>query len=119
MREEQKTYIRGLYQEIKKAEEQMRDRPMPALTKEDFFLFHETGNRLVYENAYFGRRKYLTVYAILALWSGELSRSGIIDEEAGDRMTCLRQRPRRRCRRSRCGCMTGFRVRRWPAWRGK
>ena len=85
MREEQKTYIRGLYQEIKKAEEQMRDRPMPALTKEDFFLFHETGNRLVYENAYFGRRKYLTVYAILALWSGELSRSGIIDEEAGDR----------------------------------
>lgn len=81
MREEQQAYIKKLYHEIKSAEEQMRDKPMPALTKEDFFLFHETGNRLVYENAYFGRRKYLTVYAILALWSGELSRRGIIDEE--------------------------------------
>lgn len=84
MNGEEKIYIRKLYQEIKNAEEQMRDKPMPALTKEDFFLFHETGNRLVYENAYFGRRKYLTVYAILALWSGELSRLGIIDEQIAD-----------------------------------
>lgn len=81
MREEQKAYIRKLYMQVRQAEAQMRDRPMPALTKEDFFLFRETGNRLVYENAYFGRRKYLTVYAILALWGGELSCMGIVDEE--------------------------------------
>ncbi|MDE7204168.1 MAG: heparinase II/III family protein [Lachnospiraceae bacterium] len=81
MREEQKEYIRDLYRQIQEAEQQMRDKPMPKLTKKDFFLFHETGNRLVYENAYFGRRKYLTVYAILALWSEELSRKKIIDEK--------------------------------------
>ena len=81
MREEQKNYIRNLYQQIQEAEQQMRDKPMPKLAKEDFFLFHETGNRLVYENAYFGRRKYLTVYAILALWSGELSQRKIVDEK--------------------------------------
>ena len=54
----------------------MRDKPMPALTKEDFFLFHETGNRLVYENAYFGRRKYLTVYAILRCGAGSCHAGG-------------------------------------------
>jgi len=79
MREGQKAYIRELYRQIKNAEEAMRGKQMPELTKEDFFLFHETGNRLVYENAYFGRRKYLTVYAILALWSRELARQGILE----------------------------------------
>lgn len=84
MREEQRAYIRDLYRQIQEAERQMRDKPMPELTREDFFLFHETGNRLVYENAYFGRRKYLTVYAILTLWSEELSRRGIIEEKIAD-----------------------------------
>lgn len=84
MREEQRAYIRDLYRQIQEAERPMRDKPMPELTREDFFLFHETGNRLVYENAYFGRRKYLTVYAILALWSEELSRQGIIEEKIAD-----------------------------------
>lgn len=84
MRAEQKKYIHDLYTQIQAEERQLRDKPMPGLTKEDFFLFRETGNRLVYENAYFGRRKYLTVYAILALWSGELSRQGILDEPIKD-----------------------------------
>lgn len=84
MKKEQRQYIKSLYMQIKKEEAQMRDKPVPKLTREDFFLFHETGNRLVYENAYFGRRKYLTVYAILALWSDELFRLGIIDEKSDD-----------------------------------
>lgn len=84
MKKEQEQYIKSLYAQITEAERQMRDKPMPALTREDFFLFHETGNRLVYENVYFGRRKYLTVYAILALWSGELSCRGIINEKTED-----------------------------------
>ncbi len=81
MKQAQEQYIKSLYMQIEQAEQQMRDKPMPKLTREDFFLFHETGNRLVYENEYFGRRKYLTVYAILALWSEELSQKGIIDEQ--------------------------------------
>ena len=86
MREEQRAYIRDLYLQVRRAEEQMRDKPMPELTKEDFFLFHETGNRLVYENVYFGRRKYLTVYAILEMWSSELASHGIIDRDMDEKM---------------------------------
>lgn len=79
MREEQRRYIRELYGQIKEAEQQMKDKPIPRLMEKDFYLFHETGNRLVYENAYFGRRKYLTVYAILTLWSRELYEQGITE----------------------------------------
>ena len=71
MQEKQKKYILNLFHEIKDTEKELREKPMPELKEEDFFLFHKTGNRLVYENAYFGRRKYLTVYAILALWDEE------------------------------------------------
>lgn len=84
MRTEERKYIQDLYHQIQAAEQQMRHQSMPKLTKEDFFLFHENGNRLVYENAYFGRRKYLTVYAILALWSGELHKQGILEEKVED-----------------------------------
>lgn len=71
MQEKQKEYIFRLFHEIKDTEKELREKTMPELKEEDFFLFHKTGNRLVYENAYFGRRKYLTVYAILALWDKE------------------------------------------------
>lgn len=39
----------------------------PRLTEELFSQFEKTGNRLQYEDAYFGRRKYLLVYALEAL----------------------------------------------------
>jgi hypothetical protein len=39
----------------------------PRLTEEFFSQFEKTGNRLQYEDAYFGRRKYLLVYALEAL----------------------------------------------------
>lgn len=89
MRREQEEYIRKLFHEIEDAEEKLRDKPMPELTRKDFFLFHQTGNRLVYENAYFGRRRYLTVYAVLSLWGGELSQRGVLagGEEAAKTKT--------------------------------
>ena len=43
----------------------------PALTEELFSMFEETGNRLQYENAYFGRRKYLVAFACNALFAKE------------------------------------------------
>lgn len=54
------------WRDIEQAGEVLRTKPMPKLTQEDFFLFEKTGNRLVYEKEYFGRRKYLTVFGILA-----------------------------------------------------
>lgn len=80
MQKQQKDYIQTVYVDIKKTEQQLKDKPMPELTQEDFFLFQKTGNRLVYETAYFGRRRYLTVYAILTLWEEELAKQGIIEE---------------------------------------
>ena len=43
----------------------------PALTEELFSLFERKGNRLQYEDAYFGRRKYLVVFALNALLAKE------------------------------------------------
>lgn len=71
MKQEQKQYLEQFWQDIKKAGATLRTTPMPELKKEDFFLFKETGNRLVYEAQYFGRRKYLTVFGILAEYGGD------------------------------------------------
>ena len=45
----------------------LASKAMPELTEELFVLFETTGNRLQYENIYFLRRKYLSVFAILAM----------------------------------------------------
>ncbi|MCM1184588.1 MAG: heparinase II/III-family protein [Roseburia sp.] len=60
------TYVRGFWEELEQAAAALRGSALPDLREEDFFLFQRTGNRLVYENAYFGRRKHLTVFGILA-----------------------------------------------------
>lgn len=41
--------------------------PLPELTEELFGEFEKNGNRLRYEDAYFGRRKQLTVFALAVL----------------------------------------------------
>ena len=41
------------------------------MTEELFSLFEKTGNRLRYEEAYFGRRKYLVAFAFNALFAKE------------------------------------------------
>lgn len=63
---QQKRYIQNFWGQVKAASEVMRKEPMPELREEDFFLFKKTGNRLIYEGEYFGRRKYLTVFGMLA-----------------------------------------------------
>ncbi len=60
-------YMNKLLNEIIEIEKELRNTQLPDLIEEDFVAFRDTGNRLVYEGQYFGRRKYLTVYAILAL----------------------------------------------------
>lgn len=50
---------------------ELMDKPLPLLTEELFALFEACGNRVRYENVYFGRRKFLTVYGCLALWMKE------------------------------------------------
>lgn len=66
MNQQEQEYVKGFWGEIEQAGKELRAQRLPELTEEAFFLFQRTGNRLVYENAYFGRRKFLTVFGILA-----------------------------------------------------
>lgn len=48
--------------------EQLRNLKLPVLTEEMFSLYEKTGNRLIYENEYFERRRFLVVYGLLSSW---------------------------------------------------
>jgi len=63
---QEKEYVKQFWDEIVQEGDNLRKQEMPVLREEDFFLFRDTGNRLVYENAYFGRRRYLMVFGILS-----------------------------------------------------
>lgn len=71
MQEQQILYLRSFWKEIEAEAKELSKCSMPELSMKDFELFYQTGNRLVYEAEYFGRRKYLTVYGILAVYRGE------------------------------------------------
>lgn len=71
MNEQQHIYIRSFWKQMKEAAEVLRSQSLPELLEKDFFLFKETGNRLIYEEKYFGRRKFLTVFGILAEFEGK------------------------------------------------
>lgn len=68
MTTEQIQYLKSFWNEVKQAAGKLEQVSMPELKLEEFNLFFTTGNRLIYEKAYFGRRKYLTVYGILAVY---------------------------------------------------
>ncbi|MCD8068219.1 MAG: heparinase II/III-family protein [Lachnospiraceae bacterium] len=50
---------------------------MPALRREDFDLYEQKGNRLIYESAYFPRRKFLAVLGMEAILEKE--ETGTVD----------------------------------------
>ncbi|MBD5129823.1 MAG: heparinase [Ruminococcaceae bacterium] len=56
---------------------------IPPLTEDLFSLFERTGNRLEYENVYFKRRKFLTVYAMLSIMYGAPSHISRLEEIIG------------------------------------
>lgn len=59
-------YLTAFWKELEQEGARLRDCALPVLLEEDFFLYEKTGNRLIYENVYFARRKYLTVFGILS-----------------------------------------------------
>lgn len=52
---------------IKEAGDELRNTKMPELTEELFSIYEKTGNRLIYEEVYFLRRKYLAVFGMLSI----------------------------------------------------
>ncbi len=55
----------------------LRAEEMPAITEELFAIYENTGNRLIYEEVYFKRRKFLAVFGLKA----------ILDRGQGDKRT--------------------------------
>lgn len=66
IKEREIQYLKAFWNELEQEGELLRGQELPLLSDEDFFLFEKTGNRLIYENVYFARRKYLTVFGILS-----------------------------------------------------
>lgn len=54
--------------QIEETGNMLRGKKMPALTEEKFSLYEKTGNRLIYENDYFERRRFLVVFGLLVSW---------------------------------------------------
>ena len=46
----------------------LKDKEMPELTEELFALYEQTGNRLIYEEKYFERRKFFVAYSLYCCW---------------------------------------------------
>ncbi|MDE6725802.1 MAG: heparinase, partial [Ruminiclostridium sp.] len=66
-------FLNSYQQQFINAGRELDKEKIPQLTEELFSLFERTGNRLEYENVYFKRRKFLTVYAMLSIMHGKQS----------------------------------------------
>ena len=62
-----KSFLRKYQEDIQKEAQVLLNQEMPKLTEQEFALYEQTGNRLVYENKYFSRRKFLMVFG-LQVW---------------------------------------------------
>lgn len=87
------THRERLRREIKELGDELRDKKMPDLNDELFGLYEKTGNRLEYENVYFKRRQFLTVFGLLSLWYGQPKDLGklkeVIQEICGEKTWAL------------------------------
>lgn len=66
-----KIYFREYCRAICQEAENLRLVEMPRVTEELFALYENTGNRLIYEEVYFLRRKFLAVFGLKAVLSRE------------------------------------------------
>lgn len=56
---------------IRREAEALRGEEMPELSEELFAIYEQTGNRLIYEDVYFKRRKFLAVFGLKAILDRE------------------------------------------------
>lgn len=66
MRQELSRFLQDYCESIRQEAELLRDQKMPGITEELFAIFENTGNRLIYEEVYFRRRKFLAVFGLKA-----------------------------------------------------
>jgi len=68
-----KDFLLQIKKDLIEAAMEMKEKDLPEVTEELFSLFEKTGNRVKFEAVYFRRRKYLTVFGVLALWMKKVS----------------------------------------------
>ena len=68
---ELQNYYEAYCADIRREAAALRSEPMPELTEELFSLFEKNGNRLIYEEVYFKRRKRLAVLGLKAILDGK------------------------------------------------
>ncbi len=69
--EELRMWKDSYIERLRACAEELFNKSMPKLTEEKFALTEKTGNRLIYEEVYFTRRKYLAVFGCLAICDEE------------------------------------------------
>lgn len=102
-----KDYLHQLFRETEK----LMLLPMPELTEELFVQYEQFGNRAVYENVYFARRKFLMVFSLKAIW--EQKQAGRVSDRI---LTKLSEVIREICREE-CWAVPAHLSRKNPDWR--
>lgn len=69
--EEIKAWLKAYRDCMSEHAAQLMDQPMPTAGEELFSLYETTGNRLIYEEVYFARRKMLAVFGCLSILEGK------------------------------------------------
>lgn len=87
---ELENFIAGYRREVSESAGALLGQEMPVLTEGLFALFEQNGNRLQYENVYFGRRKMLAVLGLEAILEKEEAghKAGAVSAEIMDKL-CL------------------------------
>ncbi|MCD7750832.1 MAG: heparinase II/III-family protein [Lachnospiraceae bacterium] len=98
--------------EIRESADGLLREDMPVLKPEDFDLYEKTGNRLIYEAAYFGRRKFLAVLGMEAVLEAE--ETGNVDEAVLSNLTDVIEKI---CAEETWALPAHVNRRRNPAWR--
>ena len=71
MLRELERYYEDYCESIRQEAEKLRAEEMPEPTEDLFAIYENTGNRLIYEDVYFERRKFLAVFGLKAILDGE------------------------------------------------
>lgn len=103
--QELRAYLETYKRDVQAEYGRLAGKRLPALTEELFALFEKTGDRLKYEHAYFGRRRFLTVAGMHAVLFGKQRAAGPrrqMDGEDGAREQAVLEEILRAVCRERC-----------------
>ena len=85
MKDKLRLFLEKYKRQIHEEAEKLFSLPMPAVTEELFSLFERNGNRLLYEEVYFTRRKFLVILGLQALL--QKAGNGVIEDRTLQKLT--------------------------------